>query len=132
MTNSAASTIEFRYRESAPKIIGIQKSDANTVRVLAGVSDLDLENDTLGFNILVNYAEQSSTQTYNCKYVYKSVTVNDVNTSAESLGYEHLFALHITDIPFDALANELIITVEATINGEASVTGSQQFKFPAA
>jgi hypothetical protein len=132
MTNGAASTIEFRYRATAPAIIGIQQSDENTVRILAGISDLDLEEDVLGFNVLMTYDGGEALLEATCEYVYKSVTVDGKSVTAESLGYDWLFALHFVNVPLDDLASDLVIIAEATMNGESSVTGSVEFTFPVA
>ena len=130
LTNASNIDVEFKYRALGANIIGIQKADDNTIRILAGVSNLDLENDTLGITFIANYwGVDSDTIEYECAYVYTAVTVDGAVKTAASYGYDYLFALHINNAPLDALESDLIITAEANLNGEPSPIGSVEFTF---
>jgi hypothetical protein len=134
LTADADIKVEFKYRALGANIIGIQKADDNTIRILAGASNLDLENDTLGFTVMMNYwGVDSNVMEYECEFVYEAVTVDGAVKTAASYGYDYLFALHINNAPLDALESDLFIYAEAYLNGEPSPIGAVEFTFsPAA
>lgn len=101
-------SVELVYEQVAPKFLGYQiapvagEGSTWSIRLLGGVHRFDVES--VGFEYTYSYVNENGktvtvTDTYQCEYVYTAVTVSGAEKTADELGTEYLFALHISDIP---------------------------------
>lgn len=121
-------TVEVKYFREGPMWIGYQKSAVDedgfyTLRLLAAVNDPD-SFDTFGFQISAEWdgGIESKSVDFEAGYVYKSVTAytdgDATEVTAESYGFDYLYAVHIKNISVDDAEDlKFIATVTYTLNG---------------
>ncbi len=135
MTNAATHSVEFKEYATDPIICRARfAKETGTIQLIAGINNLNLDEDTIGFNIAIDYNGQTGMAEYTCQYVYKEITdIEHGSRTADYFGFDYLFALQITNTPAVAAATEdtadLVIYVEAVKNGESSSQGAMIYYF---
>ena len=122
--------VQAIYKTVLPTYVGYQVSDVSegkySVRFVASINYLD-DVSSVGFIIRAQYTKDAApvdkTVTQYCSYVYTSILAGGNSVTAEELGGNYVFALHIDDIPTDVGAITFTVTPYYRV-GESDVIES--------